>query len=150
MTNMSARSKVTQVITSANGVAGTADINGTILDMSAFESVMFICVMGVITAGAVTSIKAQQDTDSAFGDDPQDLLGTAITIAADDDGQIFMIDLVKPLDQFVRVVVDRGTQNAVVASCVAVQYDHRKGPVVQTVTDLVTFERHISPSEGTA
>ncbi len=147
--NLGKNAKVSTAVTSAAGVAGTADINGSIIDMAGFDSVMAIVRMGVITANAVTSIKWQQDTDAAGGT-MADLEGTAMTIADDDDDQIFVTELVKPQERYVRLVVDRGTANAVVASAEYIRYSARKAPVVQNVTDLVTYELNVSPAEGTA
>ena len=47
-----------------------------------------------------------------------------------------------------RLVVDRGTQNAVVASANYIQYNARKQPTSHGTG--VTGETHVSPGEGTA
>jgi hypothetical protein len=147
--NLGYNAKVLTAITPTAGAANTTDINGTTLDMQGFDGVMVIVRMGTITANAVTSIKMQQDTDSGAGT-MADLLGTSITVADDDDDQVFVIDLYKPRERYVRVVVDRGTQNAVVASAEYILYGPRNIPTTMNVTDAVTFEAHISPAEGTA
>lgn len=147
--NIGKMTKVSTAITPTAGVAGTSDINGTALDMQGWEGVMVIVRMGAITANAVTSIKMQQGAASNLSDGA-DLEGTSITVADDDDDQTFVIDLNKPRERYVRVVVDRGTQNAVVASAEYIQYGPRKLPTTQNATDLVTFEGHVSPAEGTA
>lgn len=145
--NLSKEVKVSQAITPTNGAAGTSDINGATLDMSGFEGVLMIVTMGAITANAVTSIKAQQGAASDLSD-AADLLGTAQTIADDDDEQVFYIDLYRPAERYVRVVVDRATQNAVVASAEYIQYGARKEPT--THGSGVSGETHVSPAEGTA
>lgn len=141
--------KVTQCINATTGAAGTTAINGATLDMSGYEGVLFLCVMGAITATAVTSLKAQQGNASNMSD-AADLAGTGITIADDDDNQVFVLDVYRPQERYVRPVVSRGTANAVVQSCLAVQYGARSRPTVINVTDLVTAEKHVSPAEGTA
>jgi hypothetical protein len=148
--NLGKNVKISTAITPTNGAAGTTDINGTTLDMAGYEGVMMITYFGAITGSAVTSVKAQQGAASNLSD-AADLTGTGITVADDDDEQIFIIDLYRPTDRYVRLVVDRGTQNAVVAGAVYVQYGGpRKAPVTQNVTDAVTYELHVSPAEGTA
>ena len=147
--NLSKVTKVTSAVTPTAGAAGTTDIEGTTLDMQGFDGVMAIVRMGTITSTAVTSIKMQQGAASDLSD-AADLLGTAITVADDDDGQTFIIDLYKPRERYVRVYVDRGTANAVVASAEYVQYGPRNIPTTMNVTDAVTCETHISPAEGTA
>ena len=77
-----------------------------------------------------------------------DLEGTAQTIADDDDDETFYIDLYRPRERYVRVVVDRATQNAVVASAEYIQYGPRKKPITHGTG--VSGETHASPAEGTA
>lgn len=139
--------KITIAITPTEGAAGTTDINGAILDMQGYENVLAIVTFGAITAGAVTSIKMQQDTASNMSS-AADLADTGQTIADTDDGKTFYIDLIKPQERYVRLVVDRGTQNAVVASAIYLQYNGVKMPV--THGSNVSGETLISPAEGTA
>lgn len=145
--NLSKGVKITQAITSANGVAGTTDINGVTLDMSGFEGALVAVTFGVITGSAVTSIKAQQGAASDLSD-AADLEGTGQTVADTDDGKVFYIDLYRPLERYVRLVVVRATQNAVVATATYLQYGAAKAPVSHGST--VAGELHVSPSEGTA
>lgn len=146
--NLSKSVKITQAITPTAGVAGTDDINGATLDMQGYEGVLVVVTFGAITAGAATSIKMQQDTDSAMGT-AADLEGTVQTVADSDDGDIFYIDLYKPKERYVRLVVDRATQNAVVASAEYIQYGQRESPT-PAHGSTVNGETHVSPAEGTA
>ena len=145
--NLSKNCKISTAITPTAGGAGTSTINGTTLDMQDSEGVLIVVRMGTITTGAVTSIKVQQG-DASNLSDAADLAGTGQTIADTDDDKIFYIDLYKPLKRYVRVVVSRATQDAVVASAEYIQYKSRKMPV--THGSGVSGETHISPAEGTA
>lgn len=145
--NLSKNTKISQAITVTAGAAGTSDINGTTLDMSGYDGVLMLITFGAITAGAVTSIKAQQGAASNLSD-AADLEGTAQTIADDDDEETFYIDLYRPAERYVRLVVDRATQNAVVASATYIQYRASKAPT--THGSNVSGETHVSPAEGTA
>ena len=138
--------KITNAITLAAGAAGTTSINGTILDMQNYESVLIIVETGPIVSGAVTTLKAQQDSASAMGG-AQDLLGTELAVADTDDDKAFYLDIIKPTKRYVRVVVPRATQNATLAA-VYVQYNGSKSPVTHGTN--VTGETHVSPAEGTA
>ena len=144
--NLSKNSKFTQAVTVTNGAAGTSDINGATLDMQNFESVLMRVTFGAIVSSAATSIKAQQGANSGLSD-AADLIGTSQTVADSDDEKIFYIDLVKPEERYVRLVVVRATQNA---TCEAsyLQYNPRKGPTSQGTN--VSGELHVSPAEGTA
>lgn len=145
--NLSTEVKITPAITPTNGVAGTTDITGAILDMSGFEGVLMQVTMGALTASAVTSIKAQQG-DEADLSDAADLEDTAQTIADSDDDKVFYIDLYRPQKRYVRLYVDRGTANAVVASAEYFQYGPRSIPVTHGAN--VSGETWASPEEGTA
>lgn len=145
--NLTKNNKISQAITPTAGAAGTSDINGATLDHQGFEGVTVIVTFGAITAGAVTSIKYQTGDQSDLSD-AADLLGTGQAVADDDDEKVFYIDIYKPLERYGRVVVDRATQNAVVASAEYVQYGARKVPVTHGTG--VSGERHVSPAEGTA
>lgn len=146
---MSNASSNVKTSTALDYASGTADRNGATLDMQNFESVKMIVKFAAIADGAVTSIKAQQGDESNLSD-ASDLEGSGQTIAADDDDQIFIIDLVKPTKRYVRVVIDKDAANAVAEMALYEQYDPREKPVTLTVADEVTYERLISPDEGTA
>ena len=146
MDNLTKSGKLTRVINAT--AAGTSDINGSIIDMQGFDSVTFIVGFGTITASAVTSIKAQQDSASNMAS-AADLKGTAITVADDDDNQIVALEI-EPTERYVRVVVARATQNAVVDFGIAVQTKANTEPVTHDATTVVGSEYHQSPAEGTA
>jgi hypothetical protein len=95
-------------------------------------------------------IKAQQSSDNGVADGWSDLEGTAVAVADDDDNQIVGLDIYKPLKRYVRCVVDRGTQNAVVDGVIAIQYGARALPTTQDATTVGAVELHVSPDEGTA
>ncbi len=130
-------------------VSGSADRNGAILDMAEFHGVLMVVKFGAIATGAVTSIKAQQDT-AVGGGTMADLAGTAISVADDDDNQVFIIDLYEPVERYVRLVIDKDAANATAEMAWYLQYGARLRPTTVTVADLVTYERHMSPAEGTA
>ena len=142
--NLSKNSKV--VVISNSVAAGTADVDASSVDMQNYESVMFIVQFGTITATAVTSINAKQSSDdSSFAD----LAGTSIAVADTDDDLAFVLDIVKPLDRYVKPYIVRGTANAVVESITAILYGPRKMPITLDAT-IGGSETHVSPDEGTA
>ena len=147
MANLSKNSKVTRVLNAV--AAGTSDQTGSVIDMANFDSVTFYVAFGTITTGAATSIKVQQGQQSD-GSDMADLAGTSVTIADTDDNKIAFVEVNRPLERYVRVYVDRGTQNAVIDAAWAVQTAPRVKPVTHDSTTVVTPEFWLSPSEGTA
>jgi len=142
-------SKEVKVTTALDYASGSADRNGATLDMSGYEGVLMIVKFAAVATGATVSIKAQQGAASNLSD-AADLAGTAITVADDDDNQIFMIDVYQPLERYVRVVVDNDASNATAQSAVYIRYGARTLPQTNNVTDAVTTETWVGPSEGTA
>ena len=129
--------------------AGTTDVESSSVDMKGFDAVAFEVAFGTITTGAVTSCKLQGSHDnSSWTGVNGDLVGTGVTVADDDDNQIFVLDLDRSIFRYVRCVVDRGTQNAVVDSIVAHQYKADKQPVSQPNTTTVEYNH--APALGTA
>lgn len=150
--NLSYEVKTLRLKPDASGwtvAAGTSDVNSDIVDTAGWEGVRFIAGFGAITAGAVTSIKAQQGA-AANMSDAADLADTGITIADDDDNQVAIVDIFKPRERYVRLAFDRGTQNAVIDFLIAELYRPRKMPVSEDATLVVSTEKHVSPAEGTA
>lgn len=129
--------------------SGTADRTGAALDMSGFQEVDIIVSVAAVATGSTYSIKAQSDADSAFGS-PQDIAGTAQTIADDDDGQVFIIHVANPPERYVRVYVDKDTSNACAESVLYVQYGPNAKPITNNTTDAITTESHVWPAVGTA
>lgn len=149
MTELLNEIKVTRVMASQAG--GTTDLNTTHVDMGdgKYDGVLFIALLGALTATQVTKIKAQQgqlanDTDMA------DLAGSAVGPLADgDSNKALALDIFRPQERYVRCVVDRGTAAAVVDGVVAIQYRGLKGPSTQDAS-IVASKVLASPDEGTA
>lgn len=134
--------------TNWTGSAGTTDLNSDVVDMANFEGVRFIVGFGAITSGAVTSVKVQQGQQSNLSD-AADLAGSAITIADTDDNKMAISEIYRPQERYVRLVTDRGTQNAVIDFVIAELYGPRKKPITQDTT-VISAEIANSPAEGTA
>ena len=134
--------KTTKII-KANAYAASAGtaINSSSVDMSMFESVTFRAEM--ITANASNFCNlATSDDDVTF----VDLAGTKVTPGTN--GDCAAIEVVKPLERYIRMEVDRGGANTAVGTIYAdVKGAHNMPVTHDTVVDV---ETHISPAEGTA
>lgn len=147
MDNLTKAGKLTRVINAM--AAGTSAINGSVIDMKGFDAVTFIVGFGVITAGAVTSIKAQQG-DQADLSDAADLAGTSISVADTDDNKLVALEI-EPTKRYCRLVVVRATQNAVVDFGTAQQTKAGSEPVTHDASTVIASEYHgPSAREGTA
>lgn len=125
--------------------AGTTDQTSSSVDMQDHEGVMFVAAFGALTATQVTQIKGQQsDDDSTF----EDITGSLVGPLADGDGnKLLVLDISKPRKRFVRLVVDRGTANAVIDGVTAFLYGPRKYPATQSA-DVASSEAHVAPAGG--
>lgn len=118
--------------------AGTSAVNGTGVDMTGYESVWFICLLGDVLDTATLALKAQLCSDSS-GTGAEDITGattgTLTAGASNYDSKFLLLEVVKPKTtstlKYVRCVLTRGVANAVVASIVAVQYGCKRTPVSQ-------------------
>jgi hypothetical protein len=139
-----------KIVSALDYASGTADRTGAALDTLGWGGVLTIVKLAAVAASGTNSIKMQQGAAANLSD-AADLTGTSIAIADDDDNQIFVIDLVRPQERYVRVYVDKDTSNACAESAIYILY-RNLGDTLSTiaVTDAVTYERHVSPAEGTA
>ena len=119
-----------QLITGLSISSATPAINGSVIDTANAEGVLFLVRLGAITAGAATSIKVQHGAVSNLSD-AADVAGTSQTIADTADDSIVYVDFKRPTKRYVRLVVSRATQNAVIASAEAILYGVRSQPVTQ-------------------
>jgi hypothetical protein len=145
--NLSKRARIEPVITPTAGAAGTTTINGAVVDTADCDGVLFIVTFGAILAGAVTAIRVQQGQQANLAD-AADLAGSGQSVPDTADDRTYYVDVHRPRERYLRLVVTRGTANATVASAVAVKYGLRRLPASQPAT--VAGELHVSPAEGAA
>ena len=127
------------VNTEAPTAPGTTTVNSGAYDMAGFEEIAFIVRLGSPTNN---SIKVQQDTAVAMGS-AADLTGTLVQGTVN----TLVVNLARPLEQFVRCVVTRGSTTTVDGITV-IRTRARNLPVTQGTGTL--WERWRSPAEGTA
>lgn len=127
--------------------SGTADRNGTTIDVANYEWAKFKVHFATIAVSGTNSVKLQgSDDDSTWSD----LEGTSQSVAVDDDNQIFVIGLIKPRHRYARLVIDKDGTNAAAESATVELGGARTLPALADVTDEVTHEVHVSPAAGTA
>lgn len=140
-----------QITTVTAGAAAATAITSTAVDMTGYDGCLFLVPFGAIVSGAVTSLKLTQCDTS--GGSYADLTGTSQTVADTDDDKTFVVDIQQPLEQFLKVVVSRATQNATVGAILAIPYHKASRSTVLPVAGTNAIggvERFIAPAEGTA
>ncbi len=141
--------KKVKVVRIMNAVAAGSDVQtSSTVDLSGYEGCLFIAAFGTLTAGQVTSIEAHQSDVSGSGFTA--LLGTKTGPLADgDSNDCLQLDVYRPRERYLRCIVNRATQNAVIDGVWAVLYGAKKEQPALDAT--VRFrEEHQSPAEGTA
>ncbi len=130
--------------------AGTSDQTSSALDTQGYEGVRFIALFGALTATQVTSIKAQQSSDDGSSDAYSDIAGSGSAALDDADGnQMLILDIYQPQKRYLKLVVDRGTANAVIDGVIAELYRPRVMPVTAD-SSVSSQELLAAPAEGTA
>lgn len=118
--------------------AGTGDtLTGTAIDTQGYRRVKFIAKFGAITAGATTTFKIQRDDNSGFTS-ATDVPSATLSVAADDDNQVAVIEVVNPTERYLRAAVVRADQNVVVDAIVAMLCEGEQYPVSQSATLVST------------
>lgn len=138
------------IVISNTAAAGTSTVTSSAIDMAGYEGCKIYVKFGAIVSGAATSIKAQQSSDDGGSDAYADLAGTSQTVADTDDNKVFIIDIVRPQERYLKAIVSRATQNSTVESIVAVRYGAKKLPATDDSATVGGREQHVSPAEGTA
>lgn len=147
MANLLKNSKLLAILNQT--AVGTTAVNSSVVDTAGFDSALLVCKFGTITDGT-TGVKAQQGAVSD-GSDMADLAGTQVTVAVTDDNRMAAVEVVRPLERYLRLVVLRGgVTGAVIDGAVALLFNAHNLPVAQDATHLAASELHISPAEGTA
>lgn len=129
-------------ITTVPAVAsGTSTINGSAIDMAGYSGVMFIVRLG--TPGTNNNLRVQQ-CDTSTGT-YADLLGTLMGGNSTDTPLI--ADVYRPVKQFVRYSIARGTASTVDIAVVQ-QYGARSRPTTQPGATATEVSNWLA--EGTA
>lgn len=124
---LSEKIKISVAITVAEGVAAATDLEGAIIDMAGYDSVLMIARLGTITAGAVTGLTAEVG-DALNLSDKATATGSALVVAEADSDKYFAVDLGKITKRYARLHVDRATQNAVIEHALYLQYNAKDFP----------------------
>ena len=134
--------KCSKIVKAGNGnaAAQTLVTSSTVL-MDGYDSVMCIVDLAAVVDGAVMTLQAQ-DGALANGSDAANIAGAAtaaFTGATSSNGQI-VLDLQKPLKEYVTFTFARTAQNVTVNSITMILYNARNKPTVQPTTVLSSAE----------
>jgi len=143
MKNFLEECKITRVANAA--VAATTDVDGDRVDMTGYDSVLFVALLGDVTSGSVLELQALQNTaDSASSPTPAEITADNVTHtagASDADNKLLAVVVHRhdpALGRYLFPRLKRGSQNAVLDGMLAIQFNARNVPVTQSATLLAS------------
>ncbi|MXS81569.1 hypothetical protein [Nitrosomonas oligotropha] len=137
MQNLLKECKVSRVANSA--AAAQTEVLSSVLDMSGYDGVIFIALLGDVTVNSVLTLTAKGNTaNSTSSPTPVTQKATdAYTAAASDaDNKLLIVDVPKPQLRYIFASLTRTAANAVVDGIIAIQYQTRSKPVSLDATVL--------------
>ncbi len=138
--NLSKAVKVSMIEAGAT-TAGSELVSDSI-DMKGFEGCFFVGRFATVNATNTAKVTQSAVTGSGHSD----LLGTALSPGDDDDS--FLIDVYRPRERFLRLVITRSGADTVTGDVYAIQYGPKAKPTTHAAT--IDAELHVSPAEGVA
>jgi hypothetical protein len=136
---------------SAALAAGSTVHNYEAVDMSGYDGAMFIVTVSTFTTASVTNAHAEMSATSSFAS-ASDIAGSAVNFlsteySADVSG---VIDIYRPEQRWVRLVLDRATANASIASPIILQYNANKLPATYSTVRVADVVILAGTSSGSA
>jgi hypothetical protein len=131
------------LIEAGAGSAGTT-LTSDAVDTQGFEGCMFVGSIATVDAGNFA--KVQQSSDDGSSDTYADLEGTKNVPG--DDGDSFLIDVYKPRERYLKLLIVRGGADSITGDVYAILYGAHDKPTGHGAT--IDAETHASPAEGTA
>lgn len=139
MSNLSKDVKIT-VVSPAAAAAQTA-IDSSILDMTGYEGVMFIALLGDVTATSALTLTAKGNSANHLTV-PAPVSQGATTLftaaAADADSKALMVDIYKPALRYIFANLTRTTADAIVGGIIAIQYNAKTKPTTQDASVIAS------------
>ena len=117
--------------------AAQTEVLSTVLDMTGYDGVMFIALLGDVTATSVLTLTAKGNTASSTSSPTPvtQKASTAFTAGASDaDSTAIIVDVYDPAMRYMFASLTRTTANAVVNGIVAIQYKAEYRPTTQDAT----------------
>lgn len=131
--------KVT-VVSGAAAAAQTA-IDSSVLDMTGYDGVMFIALLGDVTTGCVLTLTAKGNTASSTSSPApvtQKATDAFTADATSADDKALIVDVYDPQLRYVFANLTRTTANAVVGGIIAIQYKAEFRPTAQAASVIAS------------
>lgn len=137
--NLSKDIKIT-VVAAAAAAAQTA-VTSDVLDMSGYDGVMFVALMGDVTSGSKLTLTAKGNSANSTSS-PTPVTQKATTEftagASDADSKALVVDVFRPTLRYQFCELARTTQNAVVGGIIAIQYGASSKPTTHDASVIAS------------
>ncbi len=129
---------ITRVLNSV--VAGTsAQTQATADDMSGFDSIAYLALVGDVTSGSVITLTAYSVATSAVTGGTSETATTAYTAGTSDaDNLLFVAEVFRPARRYCYATLTRTTQNAVIDGILSFKFNAKTLPVTQSASILAS------------
>lgn len=137
--NISKAIKITRVANAA--AAAQTEVLSSVLDMQGFDGVMFVALLGDITATSVLTltVKGNSANSTSVPTPVTQAATAAFTAAASDaDNKVLVVDIYDPALRYVFASLTRTVANAVVDGIVAIQYMANQKPTTHDASVLAS------------
>ena len=134
---MSLLKNVKVAYVAGSSAAATTEVLSTVLDMTGYDGVMFVALLGDVTATSVLTLTAKGNTaNSTSSPTPVTQKATAAFTAGatDADSAALIVDVYDPALRYMFASLTRTVANAVVNGIVAIQYKAEYRPTTQDAT----------------
>ena len=134
---MSLLKNVKVAYVAGSSAAATTEVLSTVLDMTGYDGVMFVALLGDVTATSVLTLTAKGNTaNSTSSPTPVTQKATAAFTAGatDADSAALIVDVYDPALRYIFASLTRTVANAVVNGIVAIQYKAEYRPTTQDAT----------------
>lgn len=136
---MSLLKNVKVSVVAASAAAAQTEVVSSVLDMQGYDGVMFVALLGDVTATSVLTLTAKGNSaNSTSTPTPVVQAATsAFTAAASDaDDTALVVDVYDPALRYAFASLTRTTANAVVNGIIAIQYKAEYRPTTQAASVL--------------
>jgi hypothetical protein len=128
-------------VVEAAAAAGTSTLTTDVLDMSGYEGVMFIAMLGDVTDTSVLTltVKGNSANSTSSPTPVTQKASDAFTASATSaDSKVIVVDVFKPTLRYQFAELSRATANAVVGGIIAIQYCARVKPTSQDASVIAS------------
>lgn len=127
-------------------VAGTSTQTTSSVDCAGVQTLLFVVGLGTMSSGAtVTPTLTGSTDDSSFSA----LASSGVTVYDSEDNLLLLVEVVKPVQRYVKLQLARGVANTVIDLVIAIcGVWHRNLPVTQDSTHVTHYgnSSQISPA----